>query len=80
MPAELIVLGLFGGKSIAHYLTENVIVVLVVALAAVVLVFGFGGKIRQAMLALGIVLVAFFLIGASTHATHIGNWLYNLIS
>lgn len=71
---------MFSGHSIAHYLTENVIVVLIIALAAVVLTFAFGGKIRQAMMSLGIVLVAFFLIGASTHSKHIGNWLYNLLS
>lgn len=71
---------MFDGKSVADFLTENVIVVLVVAVAAVVLTFAFSGKVRNAAVALAIVLVGFFLLGSSTHAEDIGGWLYGLIS
>lgn len=77
---HLVIMDMFNGRSISDFLTENVIVVLVIAVAAVVLTFAFSGKVRQAAMALGIVLIAFFLVGASTHSDDVGGWLYGLIS
>lgn len=71
---------MFSGTSIAHWITSNVFVVLVLVVAAVILTFAFGGRIRQAATAVGIVLIAFFLVGASAHADAMGCWLYNLIT
>lgn len=71
---------MFDGKSIADFLTENVFVVLVICIAAFVATRAFGGKIRDAGVAVAICLIAFFLIGAATHAEDIGGWLYSLVT
>lgn len=70
---------MFNGKSIADFLTGNVVVPVVVIVAVAVLFFGFSGKVRNAAVAALITLIAFFLIGISTHAQDVGGWLYRLV-
>lgn len=67
------------GTSISDFLTGNIVVPIVVVVGIAILFFGFSGKIRNAAVAAAITMIAFFIIGASTHSEDIGDWLYNLI-
>lgn len=69
---------MFSGKSLADWLTENVLVLAIVIVAIGVLTQANTGETRKAITAAGITLVALFMVGAASHANDIGGWLYQL--
>lgn len=71
---------MFDGKSIADWITENVLVVVILCVAVGIAAKANTGEIRKAVIAVAIVLLAFFVVGASTHTDDISGWLYGLVS
>ncbi len=71
---------MFNGQSIAEWIQNNVITVLVLVVAAGVIVKALKGEARAAITTSAIVLVACILIGAAPHTEEIGNWAFGLIS
>lgn len=67
------------GQSIADFLTGNIVVPVVVAVGVAIALFAFSGKVRNAAIALAVVLIAFLVIGMATHAEDVGGWLYGLV-
>jgi hypothetical protein len=71
---------MFDGKSIADWITENVLVVVILVVGIGVIMKANTGETRKAVTAAGITLLGLLLVGAATHATDISGWLYGLIS
>jgi hypothetical protein len=71
---------MFNGQSIANFLTENVLVVVVLVVAVGILTKANTGETRKAVTAVFIVLLGLFVVGASTHTNDIGGWLYRLVT
>jgi hypothetical protein len=71
---------MFDGKSIADWITENVLVVVMLVVAIGVIMKANTGETRKAVTAAGITLLGLLLVGAATHTDDISGWLYGLVS
>lgn len=71
---------MFNGTNIANWLTENVVVLVVLIVAIGVITKANTGETRKAVTASGITFLGLFLVGAATHANDIGAWLYGLVT
>jgi len=65
------------GNTIGNWLADNVVYVLIVAVAIVILTFAITKKPRDAMVAFVIVLIALLVLSIGAFWRELGEWLRN---
>lgn len=71
---------MFDGQSLADFLTENVVLLVVIVVGIGIIAKANTGETRKAVTSSGITLLGLLVIGAAAHANEISDWAWGLFS